>query len=127
MKYIVTSEKSIDQAAADLEAAVKANQFGVLNVQDLQATLQSKGIDFQQPCRVFDVCNPHKAHAVLTEDISMNMALPCRISIWEEKGKTKIGTISPKSMLGMLSDSEKLAAIAEEVDVVMQRIINEAK
>ncbi len=127
MKYIVTSEKSIDQAAADLETAVKANQFGVLNVQDLQATLQSKGIDFQQPCRVFDVCNPHQAHAVLTEDISMNMALPCRISIWQENGQTKIGTISPKSMLGMLSDSKKLASIAEEVDEVMQRIINDAK
>jgi len=127
MKYIVTSEKSIDQAATDLEAAVKAHQFGVLNVHDLQATLQSKGIDFQQPCRVFDVCNPHQAHAVLTEDISMNMALPCRISIWEENGQTKIGTISPKSMLAMLSDSEKLASIAEEVDEVMQRIINDAK
>ncbi len=127
MKYIVTSEKSIDQAATDLEAAVKAHQFGVLNVQDLQATLQSKGIDFQQPCRVFDVCNPHQANAVLTEDISMNMALPCRISIWEEKGQTKIGTISPKSMLAMLSDSEKLASIAEEVDEVMQCIINDAK
>ena len=127
MKYIVSSEKSIDQAATDLEAAVKAHQFGVLNVQDLQATLQSKGIDFQQPCRVFDVCNPHQANAVLTEDISMNMALPCRISIWEEKGQTKIGTISPKSMLAMLSDSEKLASIAEEVDEVMQCIINDAK
>ncbi len=127
MKYIVTSEKSIDQAAADLEAAVKANQFGVLNVQDLQATLQSKGIDFQQPCRVFDVCNPHQAQAVLTEDISMNMALPCRISIWQENGQTKIGAISPRSMLAMLSDSEKLASIAEEVDGVMQRIINAAK
>ncbi len=127
MKYIVTSEKSIDQAATDLEAAVKANQFGVLNVQDLQATLQSKGIDFQQPCRVFDVCNPHQAKAVLTEDISMNMALPCRISIWQENGQTKIGAISPKSMLAMLSDSEKLASIAEEVDGVMQRIINAAK
>jgi len=127
MKYIVISEKSIDQAATDLEAAVKAHQFGVLNVQDLQATLQSKGIDFHQPCRVFDVCNPHQAHAVLTEDISMNMALPCRISIWEENGQTKIGTISPKAMLAMLSDSEKLASIAEEVDGIMQRIINDAK
>ena len=96
-------------------------------MQDLQATLQSKGIDFQQPCRVFDVCNPHQAHAVLTEDISMNMALPCRISIWQENGQTKIGTISPKSMLAMLSDSEKLASIAEEVDEVMQCIINDAK
>lgn len=127
MKYSVTSDKSIDQAATDLETAVKAHQFGVLNVQDLQATLQKKGIDFPHPCRVFDVCNPHQANAVLTEDISMNMALPCRISIWEENGQTKIGNISPKAMLAMLSDSEKLATIAGEVDEVMQRIINDAK
>jgi len=29
--------------------------------------------------------------------ISLNMALPCRISVWVENGKTKIGMLSPKS------------------------------
>ena len=38
MYYIVESQKSFEQAAADLEVAVKNNGFGVLHVHDLGAT-----------------------------------------------------------------------------------------
>ena len=97
MKYIVETQKSLDQAATDLEAAVAKHQFGVLHVHDLQATLQKKGVNFPNGCKVFEVCNPLKANTVLNEDMSLNMALPCRISVWEEDGTTKIGMLSPQS------------------------------
>ena len=127
MKYIVESQKSLDQAAADLEAAVVKHQFGVLHVHDLQATLRNKGIDFPNGCKVFEVCNPQKANTVLNEDMSLNMALPCRISIWEEDGTTKIGMLSPKTLLSALSDSPVLAKVAEEVEAISIDIINDAK
>lgn len=127
MKYIVESDKEIDQAATDLEAAVKNNGFGVLHVYDLQAILKSKGIEFQHECRVFEVCNPQKANEILTHDISLNMALPCRISIWEEGGKTRLGMVSPKASLEMLSDSSDLAALAGDVEQSMRAMIEEAK
>jgi uncharacterized protein (DUF302 family) len=127
MKYIVESNKSIDQLASDLETAVKNHQFGVLHVHDLHATLNKKGIPFQNACRIFEVCNPKKAHDVLMHDMSLNMALPCRVSIWEDNNTTHIGMISPKAALSMLSDDKALVAMAEEVEMVMQQIINEAK
>jgi uncharacterized protein (DUF302 family) len=127
MKYIVESQKSLDQAATDLEAAVAKHQFGVLHVHDLQATLRNKGIDFPNGCKVFEVCNPHKANTVLNEDMSLNMALPCRISVWEEDGTTKIGMLSPKALLSALSDSPVLAKVAEEVEATAIDIINDAK
>ena len=55
MYYTVTSNKSFDQAAADLDAAVKRHGFGVLHVHDLGATLRGKGIAFENECRVFEV------------------------------------------------------------------------
>lgn len=127
MKYIVESEKSLEQAAADLEAAVANHQFGVLHVHDLQATLINKGFDFPHGCRVFEVCNPRQADKVLNDDMSLNMALPCRISVWEEDGTTKIGMLSPRDLLAMLSDSEVLAKVAAEVEETTTAIINEAK
>lgn len=127
MKYIVESNKSIDEAATALEAAVVDNQFGVLHVHDLQGTLQKKGFDFPYACKVFEVCNPHQANIVLNEDMSLNLALPCRISVWEEGGQTKIGMISPKELLAILSESETLTQVADEVEEVTRRIINQAK
>ncbi|MEA3301921.1 MAG: DUF302 domain-containing protein, partial [Pseudomonadota bacterium] len=64
---------------------------------------------------------------VLNEDMSLNMALPCRISIWEEDGTTKIGMLSPKALLSALSDSPVLAKVAEEVEAISIDIINDAK
>lgn len=127
MKYIVETQKSLEQAATDLEAAVAKHQFGVLHVHDLQATLQKKGIDFPNGCKVFEVCNPLKANTVLNEDMSLNMALPCRISVWEEDGATKIGMLSPKALLSALSDSAVLAKVAEEVEATSIDIINDAR
>ena len=76
---------------------------------------------------MFEVCNPQQANAVLNDDMSLNMALPCRISIWQEDGQTKIGTISPKSLLAMLSDSSELARVASEVEDTLKAIIDEAQ
>ena len=99
MYYLVDSKKSFDQAATDLEAAVKRHEFGVLHIHDLGNTLRSKGIAFAENCKVFEVCNPGQAAKVLGTDMRLNMALPCRISVYTEKGKTMIGMISPVPML----------------------------
>ena len=58
MYYIVESEKSFEQAAQDLDEAVARNGFGVLHVHDIGGTLRSKGIDFDEECKVFEVCFP---------------------------------------------------------------------
>jgi len=127
MKYIVTTEKSIDQAAKDLEEAVTRNNFGVLHIHDLKSTMKNKGIDFPHECRIFEVCNPQKANAVLTKDMSLNMALPCRISVWEDNGQVKIGTLKPTELLSILSDDKELRPIAEEVEKTITKIIDETK
>ena len=127
MKYIVESSKSVDQASTDLQDAVKRNGFGVLHIYDLKQTLQEKGAPIDQECRILEVCNPQKARDVLEADMSMNMALPCRISVYEQDGQTRIGLISPKSLLSLLSDSPELSALADEVDTAIQRMIEEAK
>ncbi|MFZ2312290.1 MAG: DUF302 domain-containing protein, partial [Methylobacter sp.] len=91
MYYIVETGKSFNQASTDLEAAVVRNGFGVLHIHDLGATLRSKGIAFNEECKIFEVCNPGQAAKVLSTDMRLNMALPCRISVFTEEGKTKIG------------------------------------
>lgn len=127
MKYIVETEKTVEQASRDLEQAVISNKFGILHTHDLKATMKKKGVDFPNECRIFEICNPKQANAVLSDDMSLNMALPCRISIWEEKGQVKIGTIQPTAILSALSDSEKLKTVAEEVESIIKAIIDRAK
>lgn len=127
MYYQVKSEKSFEQAAEDLATAVANNQFGVLHIHDIANTLRSKGFDFTEQCRVFEVCNPGKASQVLAIDMQLNMALPCRISVFTQNGETLIGMIEPAKMLGFLSDDPRLHVIANEVEQTIKNIIDQAK
>ena len=127
MYYIVETTKHFEQAATDLELAVKNHQFGVLHVHDLGKTLRCKGIDFKEECRVFEVCNPGQAARVLSEDMRLNMALPCRISVYTERGQTFIGMIKAAAMLGVLSQSTALLAVANEVETATMQMLNDAR
>ena len=127
MYYIVESGKSFEQAVTDLEAAVKRNEFGVLHSHDLGNTLRSKGIAFAENCKVFEVCNPGQAGKVLSTDIRLNMALPCRISVYTEQGKTRIGMIKPVPMLAALSQDPTLVKVAQEVEARTRKMIDESR
>ena len=127
MRYVVKSSKSVDQATSDLEAAVKANGFGVLHQYDLKKTLAGKGVDLPHECRILEVCNPKQAARVLDANMGMNIALPCRISVYEDGGTTWIGMARPTAMLASLSESSELRAVAEEVEQATIRMIEQAK
>ncbi len=127
MYYTVDTPKSFEQASADLDAAVKRHGFGVMHVHDLGNTLRSKGQNFTEHCRVFEVCNPAQAARVLASDMQMNMALPCRISVYTEQGQTRIGMIKPTELLALLSKDPALGQVAKEVDEKTTLMINEAK
>jgi len=124
---IVESKKTFEQAGTDLEAAVVEYGFGVLHIHNLGQTLRKKGIKFAEDCKVFEVCQPEKAAEVLSVDMRLNMALPCRISVYTEKGTTKIGVISPAKMLSSLSEDESLRGVAQEVDDKIRAMMEAAK
>ena len=127
MYYVVETEKSFDQASSDLEAAVQQHGFGVLHIHDLGSTLRSKGVEFGEQCKVFEVCNPMQAAKVLASDMRLNMALPCRISVFTDGSKTKIGLIRPEQMLASLSEDPALREVAHEVEVKTIQMIDDAK
>ena len=127
MKHIVETSKSVEQAVADLEAAVQGHKFGVLHIHNLKETLKKKGVDFPNACQILEICNPQRAKEVLTEDMDLNMALPCRVSVYSKGGKTKIGMMKPSAMLKSLSDSPALARVAQDVEKAIIEMIAEAK
>lgn len=126
MLYRKTTQKSVGQAFEDLQASCKAHGFGVLHHYDFKQTLQSKGFELANECLVVEVCDPKQASEVLAADMSLNMALPCRISIYRDAGQTIIGMVPPTAMLGLVSDDPGIAQTAQVVEQKMQAIIDEA-
>jgi uncharacterized protein (DUF302 family) len=127
MLHIEETPKTVDAAARDLEAAVTRNGFGVIAVFDFREKMKEKGVDFPNECRVLEVCNPKQAARVLAADMRVSLVLPCRISVYEENGKTWIGTVLPTALLGLFPGAGALLPVAEEVEATLLKIIAEAK
>jgi uncharacterized protein (DUF302 family) len=125
MLHIVESRKPLDRVAKDLEEAVVRHKFGVLGVHDLKARMADKGVVFSRECRIFEVCNPHQAKKVLEVNLEISTALPCRISVYEDGGVTKLATIKPTALIDLYS-SPGLKDVAREVETTLEAIMAEA-
>ena len=98
MKFIVESDKSVAQAAADLELAIAERKFGVLHTHNIHATLNAKGVPFEPECLVLEVCNPLQAARVLTEELERYFIAelgktPCLLPL-----RAPLAAQSPKAM-----------------------------
>ncbi len=119
------SLRSVRQVADLLPGIVSRHQFGTLGTIDLRQKMKEKGVPFEHDCVVFEVCNPKQAKAVLEGDMSVSSALPCRISVYEEKGKTVIATIRPTKLFALFGDSA-LEPVARDVEKTLVAIVDEA-
>jgi len=121
----LTTDKTVKETAEALHAAVPAHKFGVMQVHDLKETMWKKGVEFEHECLIFEVCQPKQAKKVLEEDMSISTALPCRISVYDDGGKTTLATLKPTTLLGMF-DAPQLNETAAEVEAVLVKIMTEA-
>lgn len=120
-----STNKTVSETAAALETAVQANHFGVMHVHNLKETMLKKGVAFDRECLILEVCQPQQAKKVLEGNMSVSTALPCRISIYEEGGKTIMATLKPTTLLAMF-DTPQLDGVAQEVEGTIIRIMEEA-
>jgi len=121
----VLTDKTVTETATALQAAVQANHFGVMQVHNLKETMEKKGVEFARECLIFEVCQPQQAKKVLDQDMSVSTALPCRISIYEERGKTILVTLKPTTLLAMFN-TPQLKGVAQEVEDTLVKIMREA-
>jgi uncharacterized protein (DUF302 family) len=125
MLHIVESRKPLDRVTRDLEVSAARHKFGILGVHDLKAKMAEKGVAFDRECRIFEVCNPHQAKKVLDTNLEISTALPCRISVYEEGGVTKLATIKPTAMIDLYA-TPGLKDVAREVEATLEAIMAEA-
>ena len=125
MLITMSTNKSVDKAKLALEAAVQANHFGVMHVYDLKETMKKKGMEFRKKCLIFEICQPEQAKKVLDQNMSISVALPCRISVYEEGGKTILATLKPTTLLALFN-TPQLEKVAQEVEDTIVKIMKEA-
>ncbi len=124
--YTRESSQSVSQVVSNLHQAISDHGFGLLHEYDFKATLEGKGFSFDRDCRVLEVCNPKQAYEILNRDMGVAMALPCRISVYDDGGTTKVGMVAPTALLKLVSDNADLLSSAESVEQTLKAMIDAA-
>lgn len=127
MYYIVDSDKSFYEATTDLVPVIQRLGLNVLHVHDLGGMLDSKAIEFDDECQVFEVGNPRLVEKMLAIDMRLSAALPWRISVYTESGNTKIALTRPLPRLAALSQDVALARLAQELEEKLIQIVDETR
>ncbi len=116
---------AFDEAVSRVTATLQQEGFGVLTDIDVQATLKTKlGVDMPK-YRILGACNPGFAHQALQLENKLGVLLPCNVIVREQNpNQTEIAAIDPVSSMER-TGNPKLAAVADEVRVRLQRAIAE--
>ena len=125
MLFKLSTDQTVSEASVALQAALQANHFGVMQVHNLRETKPKKGVEFAHECLIFEVCQPQQAKKVLDQNMSLSTALPCRISAYEEGGKTILAILKPTTLLAFFY-APKHAGVAQEVEDTIVKIMKEA-
>jgi uncharacterized protein (DUF302 family) len=102
-----------------LEAALKAQGFGVLTEIDIQATLRAKLGAEWPPHVILGACNPPLAHRALQADPSVGTLLPCNVVLRESDRDTLVEAMDPMAALGIVGTP----AITEVAAEARQRLV----
>ena len=127
MFYIVESDKSFYEATFDLEPVIQRLGFVILHVHDLGNTLRRKDSEFDDDCKVFEICNYRQFEKLLAIDMRLSTALPWRISVFTENGATRIGLIRPAPMLAALGENAGLSWLAKAIEEKLIQIVDESR
>jgi uncharacterized protein (DUF302 family) len=125
MKYFTskTTNRSYEQAIADVTELLKDEGFGVLTEIDVKETLKKKlDVDFKK-YKILGACNPHFAHQALQAEDKIGVMLPCNVIVEEhEDGTVEVSAVDPVASMQAV-DNDNLQPIAGQVRDNLKKVI----
>lgn len=110
MIYTISTTSSIATVKEELEAKAKEVGFGLLNTYEFKEILKEKGFPIEKEITVFELCNPAGAQQALNYVSDISVYLPCRISVYQQKGVTVLSTIGLDEIVTTFNVDERFAS-----------------
>lgn len=124
--YTVETDQSIEEAIASVEKNLAEIKFGVLWQTSITENLKNKGLTkITTPYHVLEVCNPFEAEKALSQNPMVNYFLPCKITVYEADGKTKIGLLRPTVLMKLLNDPN-IMDLAENIEKQLIEVLEKS-
>ena len=118
-----TLEGSIASLRPRVEAALRAEGFGVLTEIDVSATMKKKLDEDIPPYLILGACNPALALRSIKAEDKIGLMLPCNVIMRDaSEGRVEVAAVDPMASMQAVTNPA-LAEVATEVQAKLARVI----
>ncbi len=116
------SNKSVDEAVAQITEALGTVGFGVLTDLNVQTTIQQKLGESVRPYRILGACHPQMAVRAVRDEAHVGLLMPCNVLVQECGDGVTISAIDPAEMINWVDGAETKAILKEASQLLRQAI-----
>jgi len=113
--FTIQYRGTVPEAVQNLTEELKKRSFGVLSNMDVRKIIKEKLGEDMDSYVILDVCNPKHAKKALDAHKEVGLILPCKITIFEDRGSVWISLYKPTDAIAVLG-FEDLKPLAQEVE-----------
>jgi len=123
MIYKITTDKPLSVVKEELESHSKESGFGVIGSYEFKKILEKKGFPIERDITVYELCNPKAANEALSAMPEISVYLPCRLSVYEEGGKTVLATIDINDIMDSMAIDETFKKNMKNVFAYLESVM----
>ena len=123
IQYARESASTVKGTVENLTRELAAREFGVLSNIDVKKIIKEKLGENMGEYVILDVCSPKHAKRAIDAHKEVGLILPCKITVYEDNGKTQVSLYRPTKAVDVLKFSD-LESLAQEVEAQLKQAIN---
>ena len=104
----IISNHSIDKIADKVQTECDNYKFALLKTYNYHEIVESKGFPIKRKVFIYEICQAKTASLMLTDYPNFSIFMPCKIAIYEHRGKTIISTMDMSIMLKAVKSNKEL-------------------
>lgn len=109
------TRQPIEAIAQSVGQECENHKFALLQTYIYHDIVKEKGFPIQRKVFIYEICQAKTAALMLTTNPEFSIFMPCKITIYEEAGKTVIATMNMEIMLNAVKSNPELYQEASSI------------
>ncbi|MBU2553324.1 MAG: DUF302 domain-containing protein [Bacteroidetes bacterium] len=120
----VEANQEIENISQQVPAKCEEYGFTLLTTYNYHEIVENKGFPIKQKVWIYEICVAKTAALMLTSNPNFSIFMPCKLSVYEENGKTIISTMNMGIMLEAVKTDKELYDNATSLFTSIKNMMN---
>ncbi|MCF8396515.1 MAG: DUF302 domain-containing protein [Melioribacteraceae bacterium] len=120
----VEANQEIEKISQQVPAKCEEYGFTLLTTYNYHEIVENKGFPIKQKVWIYEICVAKTAALMLTSNPNFSIFMPCKLSVYEENGKTIISTMNMGIMLEAVKTDKELYDNATSLFTSIKNMMN---